>query len=173
MEQHSEARLTTALLSLIDLASTPKIPSRVFKPHLSNLLSFALSIIVPSPVRGSLTYSEKAMDETVRTPAIEYVLRPSRASSWKLTAAFARRLLVSIAETAPTMVKSHLEVTQQFVPALMQVMTEVEEDSDWLKAEVIQDDEDESMAIVAESSLDRIARALGELAHRGTREAFR
>jgi len=59
------------------------------------------------------------------------------------------------------MTKSYPEFTQKFVPALMQVMIEVEEDSDWLKAEVIQDEEDESMAVVAESSLDRLARALG------------
>lgn len=71
MEQHAEARLTTALLALIDLASTPKIPSRVFKPHLPAILSFTLSILTPSPVRGSVTFSETAMDETVRTPAIE------------------------------------------------------------------------------------------------------
>lgn len=61
------------------------------------------------------------------------------------------------------MTKSYPEFTQKFVPALMQVMIEVEEDSDWLSAELIQDDEDESMAIVAESSLDRLARALGTL----------
>lgn len=59
------------------------------------------------------------------------------------------------------MTKSYPNFTQKFVPALMQVMIEVEEDSDWLSAEVIQDDEDESMAVVAESSLDRLARALG------------
>lgn len=61
------------------------------------------------------------------------------------------------------MTKAYPEFTQKFVPALMQVMIEVEEDSDWLSAEVIQDDEDESMAVVAESSLDRLARALGAL----------
>ena len=60
------------------------------------------------------------------------------------------------------MTKSYPDFIQQFVKVLMQVMTEVDEDSDWLKAEVIQDDDDESMAVVAESSLDRISRALGE-----------
>ncbi|ORY82352.1 armadillo-type protein [Leucosporidium creatinivorum] len=142
VEQHAESRLTTALLALIDLASTPKIPSRVFKPHLPAILSFTLSILTPSPVRGSTTFSETAMDETVRTPAIEFLL--------------------SIAETAPAMTKSYPEFVQKFVPALMQVMVEVEEDSDWLSAEVIQDDEDEGMAVVAESSLDRLARAMGK-----------
>lgn len=67
------------------------------------------------------------------------------------------------------MTKSYPEFVQQFVKVLMQVMTEVEEDSDWLKAEVIQDDEDDSIAVMAEGSLDRIARALGELYYSAAR----
>ncbi|KAK4047556.1 importin subunit beta-3 [Microbotryomycetes sp. JL201] len=140
VEQRAESRLTTALLSLIELASTPKIPSRVFKPHLPQLLDFALSVFTPSPYAGSSNYSSSALDETVRQPAIE--------------------LLVSIAETAPAMTKALPEFCRKLVPALLQVMTEVEEDSDWLYEEVIQDHEDDSIAVVAEAALDRIARAL-------------
>jgi hypothetical protein len=72
----SEARLSTALLALIDLASTPKIPSRIFKPHLSSILALSIAIISPSPFRGSPNYDVNAMDETVRTPALESVLPP-------------------------------------------------------------------------------------------------
>ncbi|KAM0788088.1 hypothetical protein ACM66B_001257 [Microbotryomycetes sp. NB124-2] len=142
VEQRAESRLTTALLSLIELASTPKVPSRVFKPHLSQILDFALSVFTLSPYRGSSNYSDNALDETVRQPAIE--------------------LLVSIAETAPAMTKALPQFTQKLVPALLQVMAEVEEVKDWLYEEVIQDHDDDSIAVVAEASLDRIARALSD-----------
>ena len=69
----AEARLTEALLSLIDLASTPKVPSRIFRTHLSAILSFSLSILAPSPFKSSPAYSATAYDETVRHPALESV----------------------------------------------------------------------------------------------------
>lgn len=71
-------------------------------------------------------------------------------------------LLISIAETAPAMTKNHPDFVQQLVPALLSVMSEVEEDPDWLYAEVIQAEGDDSIAVAAESTLDRLARVLGD-----------
>lgn len=97
---------------------------------------------MPSTFPTSKSYSEKALDEDVRQSAME--------------------LLVSIAETAPAMTKSHPNFVNQLVPALLSIMAEVEEDPDWLYEEVIQAEGDDSIAVAAESSLDRIARVLGD-----------
>lgn len=97
---------------------------------------------MPSSFQVSKQYSTKALDESVRQSAIE--------------------LLISIAETAPAMTKQHTDFIRRLVPALMDVMAEVEEDSDWLTTEAIQPEDDDSIAVVAESSLDRLARALGD-----------
>ncbi|KAL8277567.1 hypothetical protein RQP46_009999 [Phenoliferia psychrophenolica] len=141
--ERAEARLTEALLALIDLASTPKVPSRIFKPHLSAILSFSLSILAPSPFKTSPAYSPTALDETVRHPALEF--------------------LISIAETAPSMTKNFVEFSRKLVPTLLNLMSEQEEDPDWLFSEHFNDDDDESMSVIAEGTLDRLSQALGEV----------
>ncbi|KAK4702297.1 hypothetical protein P7C70_g3932, partial [Phenoliferia sp. Uapishka_3] len=124
----AENRLTDALLTMIDLASTPKVPSRIFRSHLSSILSFSLSILTPSPYKTSPTYDANALDETVRQPALE--------------------LLLSIAETAPSMTKSFVEFSRKLVPVLLNLMGEQSEDSDWLKSEQFNDDDEETMSVM-------------------------
>jgi hypothetical protein len=138
-----ESDLTRALLSLIEIASTPKLPSRILRPHLTTLLAFCLSLLNPSPNPTSPHYSSQSFDETVRAPAVE--------------------LLISISEYAPTMVKSHPTFINDIVPALLNIMCEREENETWLQGEAFDDDdnEDDSLAVIGEGGIDRLSRALG------------
>lgn len=60
------------------------------------------------------------------------------------------------------MTKLYPEFPQKLVPALLNIMGEREDDPDWLKAEDFNDDDDESMAVIGEGSLDRLSQALGK-----------
>ncbi|KAM0755210.1 ARM repeat-containing protein [Meredithblackwellia eburnea MCA 4105] len=140
--ERQEQRLTDALLTFINLASTPKVPSRIFKPHMSSILTFVFSILLPSPFNTSPNYSENPFDETVRNPALEF--------------------LISIAETAPSMTKSFAEFPRKVVPVLLSLMTEREEDASWYESQVFNEDDNDSMCVLAESALDRLSQALHE-----------
>jgi hypothetical protein len=60
------------------------------------------------------------------------------------------------------MTKNYPEFARKLVPVCLLLMSEREDDPEWLKTEAIQDDEDiEGMASVAEESLDRLAQKLG------------
>lgn len=58
------------------------------------------------------------------------------------------RLLVSIAETAPSMTKQYPNFARKVVPALLDLMSEQEEDPEWLLSEAFNDDDDESMSVM-------------------------
>lgn len=141
-----ESELTSALLSWIEICSTPKLPSRILRPHLSILLPFALSLINPSPYAYSPHHSATPFDETVRAPAVE--------------------LLVSICEFAPTLVKSHPTFIDSFIPTLLNLMTERDDDPEWVKSEDFNGEDEDTLAATGESGMDRLSLALGESARR-------
>ncbi|SCZ98850.1 BZ3500_MvSof-1268-A1-R1_Chr3-1g05661 [Microbotryum saponariae] len=125
--------LTTALLEMIELASIPRLASRVFKPHVSTLTHFCTSII----------QSPESYDENLRASALE--------------------LLVSLAETAPTLIRTARNFAPTIVEICLDLMKEREDDPEWLGKEVIKDvEEDDTIATIAEQSLDRFAQRLGK-----------
>ncbi|KDE07331.1 hypothetical protein MVLG_02374 [Microbotryum lychnidis-dioicae p1A1 Lamole] len=125
--------LTTALLEMIELASIPRLASRVFKPHVTALTHFCTSII----------QSPETYDENIRASALE--------------------LLVSLAETAPTLIRTAGNFTPMIVEICLDLMKEREDDPEWLGKEVIKDiEEDDTIATIAEQSLDRFAQRLGK-----------
>ncbi|SCV74234.1 BQ2448_6666 [Microbotryum intermedium] len=125
--------LTTALLEMIELASIPRLSSRVFKPHVPALTEFCTSII-----QDLNTY-----DENLRASALE--------------------MLVSLAETAPALARTTREFTPTVVAICLELMKEREDDPEWLAKEVIKDvEDDDTIATIAEQSLDRFAQRLGK-----------
>lgn len=69
---------------------------------------------------------------------------------------------MTLCETAPAMVRkiagSQLEPAIQ---AILQMMTDIDEEDDWATSDELADDDNDSNAVVAESALDRLACGLG------------
>jgi hypothetical protein len=98
---------------------------------------------IPALMEVCLKYvSDRENDENVRELCLE--------------------VMVTLCETAAAMVR---KVGSKYIPVLIQetlkMMTEVEEDEEWDTRENDDDDEEESIAMVAESAIDRIACGLG------------
>lgn len=55
------SRLTEALMLLVDLATTPKVPARLFRNYLGSLLTFCLSVVD----------ADEPYDESARATALE------------------------------------------------------------------------------------------------------
>ncbi|CAF1396582.1 unnamed protein product [Didymodactylos carnosus] len=74
----------------------------------------------------------------------------------------ALEVLVTLSETASGMVR---KVARKFmgrlVPQLLEMMVDLDDDKEWSTKDTIEDEEDDSNAVVGESSLDRLACALG------------
>eukprot|EP00731_Ephydatia_muelleri_P030232 Em0021g755a len=71
-------------------------------------------------------------------------------------------VIVTVAENAPAMMRKQHRFLPKIVTQCLQFMLEVEDDPDWLTADVINEDEDlEGNSITGETSLDRLANALG------------
>ncbi|XP_055334387.1 importin-5-like [Paramacrobiotus metropolitanus] len=74
----------------------------------------------------------------------------------------AMELLVTLCESAPQIVRKHaVAKIPQFVHAMLLLMTELEDDPEWLTADENKTEEEDSNSYVAESSIDRVACALG------------
>ncbi|CAF1354053.1 unnamed protein product [Adineta ricciae] len=74
----------------------------------------------------------------------------------------ALEVLVTLSETASAMVrKVAKKYMNKLVPQLLEMMVDLDDDSDWSTKDIIEDEEDDSNAVVGESSLDRLACALG------------
>ena len=74
----------------------------------------------------------------------------------------ALEVLITLAETAPGMVrKVAKKYLNRLVPQLLEMMVDLEDDPEWSTKDIIEDEEDDSNAVVGESSLDRLSCALG------------
>lgn len=74
----------------------------------------------------------------------------------------AMELLVTLCESAPQIVRKHAESKiAPFVMGMLLMMTELEEDAEWLTADENKTEDEDSNSYVAESSIDRVACALG------------
>ncbi|CAF3171888.1 unnamed protein product [Rotaria socialis] len=74
----------------------------------------------------------------------------------------ALEVLVTLSETASGMVrKVSKKYMNRLVPQLLEMMVDLEDDSEWSTKDTIEDEEDDSNAVVGESSLDRLSCALG------------
>ncbi|CAF1129300.1 unnamed protein product [Rotaria sordida] len=74
----------------------------------------------------------------------------------------ALEVLITLSETASGMVrKVAKKYMTRLVPQLLEMMVDLEDDSEWSTKDTIEEEEDDSNAVVGESSLDRLACALG------------
>ncbi|CAF4725860.1 unnamed protein product, partial [Rotaria sp. Silwood2] len=74
----------------------------------------------------------------------------------------ALEVLVTLSETASAMVrKVAKKYMNRLVPQLLEMMVDLDDDPEWSIKDTIEDEEDDSNAVVGESSLDRLACALG------------
>ncbi|CAF1188329.1 unnamed protein product [Rotaria sp. Silwood1] len=74
----------------------------------------------------------------------------------------ALEVLITLAETASGMVrKVAKKYMNRLVPQLLEMMVDLEDDPEWSTKDTIEEEEDDSNAVVGESSLDRLACALG------------
>lgn len=74
----------------------------------------------------------------------------------------ALEVLVTLCETAPAMVRKVAgDQLAQAIQAILQMMTDVEDEDDWATSDELADDDNDSNAVVAESALDRLACGLG------------
>lgn len=133
----SEERLTKALMELSSLTTAPKAANTMLKSHLAKVSSFLADLIKPSNLAVSPNHSQSPFDSSVRRSAVEFQ--------------------VSLLEALKSSRKAISEVASTFVPVLLAVMIEVEEDPDWAASEDINDLNDEAMYVIGEEALDRIA----------------
>lgn len=143
VQSQDSAQLSSALIALITLCSTPRLPARLLKPYLPTLTSFCLSLLSASPCATSPTYSATAYDEEVRFAALE--------------------VLNSIAEMAPAMTRAYAPFATGLIDVLLDIMGERDEDDEWVlrQGEGEDEDDDEGAAIIAEGALDRLSQNLG------------
>ncbi|CAF0719109.1 unnamed protein product [Adineta steineri] len=74
----------------------------------------------------------------------------------------ALEVLVTLSETASAMVrKVAKKYMNRLVPQLLEMMVDLDDDAQWATNDTIEDEEDDSNAVVGESSLDRLSCALG------------
>ncbi|CAF3712378.1 unnamed protein product [Adineta steineri] len=74
----------------------------------------------------------------------------------------ALEVLITLSETASGMVrKVAKKYLNRLVPQLLEMMVDLDDDAEWSTKDTIEDEEDDSNAVVGESSLDRLACALG------------
>lgn len=80
-------------------------------------------------------------------------------SSWKH---LALETLVSLSESAPAMMRKESgKYISTLIPLILNMMTDLEDIDDWSVSDSIVEDDNDSNNVVAESSLDRLACALG------------
>lgn len=80
-------------------------------------------------------------------------------NSWRHLALEA---IVSYAENAPSTVRKHAEkYIGVLIPAVLQMMTDIEENEDWSVTDDVNDEDNSDNNCIAESALDRLACGLG------------
>lgn len=73
----------------------------------------------------------------------------------------ALELLVTLAEYAPAMCRKLVDFAGMLVPVCLEWMAQVPDESDWYTTDVLEEDDNDEHFVVAEQSLDRLARSLG------------
>ncbi|KND04212.1 uncharacterized protein SPPG_01645 [Spizellomyces punctatus DAOM BR117] len=73
----------------------------------------------------------------------------------------ALELLMTLAESAPAMMRKHAGFCQSLIPILLEWMGNLEDEEKWFTTDDIEDEDCESDDIIAGEALDRLARALG------------
>lgn len=74
----------------------------------------------------------------------------------------ALEVIVSFAENAASMVRKHAEkYIEILIPAVLQMMTDIEHDSDWAVSDELAEEDNSDNNCIAESALDRLACGLG------------
>jgi len=74
----------------------------------------------------------------------------------------ALEVLITLSETSSAMVrKVAKKYLPRLIPQLLEMMVDLDDDTEWSIKDTIEDEEDDSNAVVGESSLDRLACALG------------
>jgi hypothetical protein len=71
----------------------------------------------------------------------------------------AMELLVTIAESAPGMVRKHPNFVNLVLPIILGLIGQLEDDDDWLNAD--DEDEDDETSILGQQAMDRLAMSLG------------
>ncbi|EDO35645.1 predicted protein [Nematostella vectensis] len=69
--------------------------------------------------------------------------------------------IVTLAETAPAMIRKLQKYIPLIIPQLLAMMVDLDDDPEWSISDEIEDEDYESNTVVGESSLDRLACALG------------
>ncbi|XP_067614434.1 importin-5 [Eurosta solidaginis] len=71
-------------------------------------------------------------------------------------------VMVSLSENAPAMVRKRADkYIVALIPLVLQMMTDLEDDEEWAKSDVVTDEDNSDNNVIAESSLDRLACGLG------------
>ncbi|KAI8140976.1 armadillo-type protein [Fennellomyces sp. T-0311] len=73
----------------------------------------------------------------------------------------ALELLLTLAEAAQGMVRKVPNFAQEVIPVAMEMVTDMEDDESWYTTDDLDEDDNEENYVMGESTLDRIARALG------------
>ncbi|KAI6650329.1 Importin-5-like [Oopsacas minuta] len=85
-------------------------------------------------------------------------------SSTELTDSFrqlALEVTITLSESIPALMRKQTKFMERLVQILLQMMVEVEEDEDWESQDCVEEEDTTCNAVVAETSLDRMACALG------------
>uniref|UniRef100_A0A8C4QHS1 Karyopherin (importin) beta 3 n=1 Tax=Eptatretus burgeri TaxID=7764 RepID=A0A8C4QHS1_EPTBU len=70
-------------------------------------------------------------------------------------------VIVTLAETAPAMLRKHKSIISLAVPQMLNLMMDLEDDEEWSLSDELEDDNYDSNAVAGESALDRLACGLG------------
>ncbi|KAI8514353.1 Importin-5 [Branchiostoma belcheri] len=70
-------------------------------------------------------------------------------------------VIVTLAETAPAMVRKRAKIVPLLIPQVMALMVDLEEEEDWATSDEAEDEDSDSNAIAGETGLDRLACGLG------------
>uniref|UniRef100_UPI00358F79B9 importin-5 isoform X2 n=1 Tax=Myxine glutinosa TaxID=7769 RepID=UPI00358F79B9 len=70
-------------------------------------------------------------------------------------------VIVTLAETAPAMLRKHKSIISLAVPQMLNLMMDLEDDEEWSLSDELEDDNFDSNAVAGESALDRLACGLG------------
>ncbi|KAF7725557.1 hypothetical protein EC973_009512 [Apophysomyces ossiformis] len=77
------------------------------------------------------------------------------------TRQMALELLLTIAEAAPGMARKTPNFASETIPVAMEMMTDIEDDGSWYITDDLDEDDNEENYVMGESTMDRLARALG------------
>ncbi|RUS25813.1 importin subunit beta-3, partial [Jimgerdemannia flammicorona] len=70
-------------------------------------------------------------------------------------------LLLTLAESAPAMVRKQPEFCSQVIPLALEMMTDLEDEEKWYSTDDLDEDDDAENYVIGEHAMDRLARNLG------------